>query len=97
MVRATYTVAEAAELLGISLNAAYKGVRSGDIPSLRVGRRILVPRGSLNELLAINDSKEARHAQAGLGARGKTGYSSFYREGRKLTRASGGGGESNGR
>ena len=46
------TVDEAARLLGISRNLAYEGVRSGAIPSLRIGRRLLVPRAALERLLA---------------------------------------------
>lgn len=50
--RLTYTVDEAAQLLGISRNSAYEAARCGEIPTIRVGRRILVPRNRLEELLA---------------------------------------------
>ncbi len=50
--RLTYTVDEAAQLLGISRNSAYEAARCGEIPTIRVGRRILVPRIRLEELLA---------------------------------------------
>ena len=53
--RATYTVTEAARLLGVSRNSAYEAVRRGEIPTIRIGRRILVPRRQLAELLQ-NDS-----------------------------------------
>ena len=46
------TVSEAAELLRIGRNAAYEAVRCGEIPSVRIGRRILVPRAGLEQLLA---------------------------------------------
>lgn len=46
------TVTEAAEVLGISRGLAYELVRMGAIPSLRLGRRLLVPRVRLEELLA---------------------------------------------
>jgi excisionase family DNA binding protein len=42
--RAVMTVKETAEALGIGLNQAYEGIRSGQIPSLRIGKRIIVPR-----------------------------------------------------
>lgn len=45
------TVEEAAEALRISRSAAYAAVRSGVIPSLRVGRRLLVPAAGLARLL----------------------------------------------
>lgn len=53
MQRATLTVPEAALLLGIGRDAAYRAVGRGEIPSLRVGRRILVPRAALERLLDI--------------------------------------------
>lgn len=46
--RLTLTVEEAAELLGIGRNAAYEAVRLGTLPSARIGRRILIPRVSLD-------------------------------------------------
>ena len=49
--RLTYTVDEAAAVLGISRNSAYEAARRGEIPTIRVGRRILVPRSLLEELL----------------------------------------------
>jgi excisionase family DNA binding protein len=49
--RLTLTVPEAAELLGIGRNAAYEAVKRGDIPSLRFGRTIVVPRAQLSKLL----------------------------------------------
>jgi excisionase family DNA binding protein len=49
--RLTYTVEEVARLLGISRNSAYEAVRRGEIPTIRIGRRILVPRNRLDDLL----------------------------------------------
>ena len=47
----TYTVEEAGRLLGVSHAVAYAGVKSGDIPSVRICRRIVVPRARLLALL----------------------------------------------
>ncbi len=47
----TLTVDQAAKLLGISRNLAYELVRLGQIPSVRLGRRIVVPRAALERLL----------------------------------------------
>jgi excisionase family DNA binding protein len=47
----TLSVTEAAGLLGISRALAYDLVRAGEIPAIRLGRRLVVPRHSLNELL----------------------------------------------
>ena len=49
---ATMTVTQAAMVLGISRSSAYECVRLGTIPSIRLGRRIVIPRRSLDELLA---------------------------------------------
>ena len=49
--RLTLTVTEAAELLGISRGTAYECVRTGEIPSVNFGRRVLVPRRRLMALL----------------------------------------------
>lgn len=52
---ATLTVPEAAAVLGISRSMAYELVHTGDLPALRFGRRIVVPRRSLEALLAAAD------------------------------------------
>jgi excisionase family DNA binding protein len=49
--RLTLTVEEAASLLGISRAFAYESVHRRDIPSIRLGRRILVPREALIRLV----------------------------------------------
>lgn len=50
-VRLTLTVEEAAGTLGISRAFAYEAVKRGEIPSIRIGRRVLVPRAALERLL----------------------------------------------
>jgi excisionase family DNA binding protein len=47
----TYTVEKAAEILGISRSHAYECVRSGEIPSVRLRGRIVVPVHALDVLL----------------------------------------------
>lgn len=49
--RAVLCVAEAAELLGISRALAYDLIRRNELPSVRLGRRILVPRVAIEQLL----------------------------------------------
>jgi excisionase family DNA binding protein len=49
--RLTYTVDEAARLLGLSRGIAYQYVRDGVIPAQRVGRRWLIPRERLHAWL----------------------------------------------
>ena len=50
--RAVYSVPEAAAVLGIGRNLAYAGAREGWLPTLRCGRRLVVPRQALEALLA---------------------------------------------
>ena len=60
--RLTYSVEEAAALLGIGRGLAYEMVREGTLPGLRLGqRRILVPRGALEALLASSSIVQAWH------------------------------------
>ena len=54
--RLTYSVDEAARLLGISRNSCYEAIRRGEIPMIRLGRRILVPRSRLEDLLEQADA-----------------------------------------
>jgi excisionase family DNA binding protein len=50
--RLTFTVEEVAKRLGISRNFAYDAVNRGEIPAVRIGRRLLVPKAALEKLLA---------------------------------------------
>jgi excisionase family DNA binding protein len=50
----TVTVQELAELLGISRNHAFRCVARGEIPSVRMGRRLLIPASFLEELFDAN-------------------------------------------
>jgi excisionase family DNA binding protein len=47
----TLTIPETAELLGISLSKAYEAARLGQIPTFRLGTRILVSRRRLEEMV----------------------------------------------
>ncbi len=48
----TITVDEAAEILGLGRCSAYAGVANGEIPHIRIGKRILVPIDQLEQMLA---------------------------------------------
>ena len=54
------TVDETAELLRISRGSAYEAVRTGDIPSVRVGRRILIPHQLLLEGITAKGTHNER-------------------------------------
>jgi excisionase family DNA binding protein len=49
--RLVFSVAEAGELLGLSRAFAYELVARGELPVIRFGRRIVVPKAALLELL----------------------------------------------
>lgn len=49
--RLTFSVEETAAILGISRGLAYQMVHEGKIPALRFGRRLLVPKHALENLL----------------------------------------------
>lgn len=52
--RPTVTVEEAAGFLGISRGSAYEAARRGDLPTLRVGRRLLVPTAALRRMVGLD-------------------------------------------
>ena len=49
--RLTYSVLEASELLGISRSRVYLAIHSGDLPHLRFGRRVVIPRVALHQMI----------------------------------------------
>jgi excisionase family DNA binding protein len=51
-IRKTMTIPEFAEEAGIGRNAAYDAAKRGEIPTIRLGRRLLVPREALDRMLA---------------------------------------------
>jgi excisionase family DNA binding protein len=60
MDKLTVSVPEMARLLGISRMHAYGAVRDGTIPSLRIGRRVLISRAALDRWLAKTDGDEKK-------------------------------------
>lgn len=53
----TLTVEQAAKVLGIGRSTAYELVHTGDIPSLRLGRRIVVPVGQIAMCLGVTPNE----------------------------------------
>jgi len=47
-----YNVAEVAKLLGLGKTSAWEAIWRGDIPHLKIGRRVLIPRKALERFLA---------------------------------------------
>jgi excisionase family DNA binding protein len=55
----TLTVDETAKILGIGRNSAYEAVARGEIPVIKIGKRLLVPKAALEKLLNCNQQKTA--------------------------------------
>ena len=49
--REVFTVDEAGEILGLSRASAFAAVSRGEIPSIRVGKRLIIPRRPLEKML----------------------------------------------
>jgi len=49
--RQTLKIEEAAKILGISRNTAYDAVKTGQLPTVKIGRRFLVPKAALERML----------------------------------------------
>ena len=47
----TISVGEAGQMLGISRNSAYKAVRAGEIPVIKLGNRLVVPLAAITRML----------------------------------------------
>ena len=50
--RQTMTVEEAARVLGVGRNKAYEAAHRGEIPTIKIGKRILVLKEPLKRMLA---------------------------------------------
>jgi excisionase family DNA binding protein len=70
----TVSVVNAAQLLGVSRALAYELVARGELPSLRLGRRVVIPRRALEALIEHatggngpgDDETHARRERASL-------------------------------
>jgi len=49
--RLVYTVPEAGRLLGLSRNGSYEAAKRGEIPTIKVGRLLLVPKVAFHRML----------------------------------------------
>jgi excisionase family DNA binding protein len=49
--RQTYSVEDAGEILGLSRGAAYARAKDGSLPTIRMGKRLLVPKAALDKML----------------------------------------------
>jgi excisionase family DNA binding protein len=54
--RFTCTIEAAGEMLGIGRSLAYQAARRGEIPTIRLGRKLLVPLGRLEQMIGPIES-----------------------------------------
>ncbi len=66
-----YTVPEAGRLLGLSRNGSYEAAKRGDIPTIRIGRLLLVPKVRFHRMLDLMPSETAVPAKGGMEGAGK--------------------------
>lgn len=59
----TLSVAETAKMLGLSRASAYQAIHTGQIPGIKLGRRVFVPRVALNRMISKADNYESRGVQ----------------------------------
>jgi excisionase family DNA binding protein len=50
--RLVLTIGEAAKILGLSRPTAYKLAKSGELPTVKLGRKIFISKFQLNRLLS---------------------------------------------
>ena len=58
-VKPTMQVGDVAKAIGISRAAAYEGVKTGEIPSIRIGRRFLIPTAAVRRMLQLDSGPDA--------------------------------------
>lgn len=56
--RPVCTIAEFAATFGISERHAYELVKRKEVPSISLGRRILIPRRAIEEMLSVTTKSE---------------------------------------
>ena len=54
-----FSISEVADMLGISLHHEKKKKKTGQIPSVKLGRRMVVPIDSLNRKINVEEGKES--------------------------------------
>jgi excisionase family DNA binding protein len=69
--RLVYTVPEAGRLLGLSRNGSYEAAKRGEIPTIRIGRLLLVPKIPFHRMIELvaPAKKSASEASQRLGTK----------------------------
>ncbi|MGH3319415.1 MAG: helix-turn-helix domain-containing protein [Streptosporangiaceae bacterium] len=53
----TLTVPAAGRFVGLSRASAYEAAKRGDLPTIRFGKRLVVPTAALRRLLALDEPR----------------------------------------
>lgn len=86
----TVSVIDAAQLLGISRAFAYELVARGELPSVRLGRRVVIPRKALEALVEASGVSEwSALAHEDVGPVGQVADDDEVRTARELNVADG--------
>lgn len=59
----TYDVETAGKKLGLSRPLAYRAAKNGELPIIKIGRRLLVPKAALEKMLANAGSQPVTTAK----------------------------------
>jgi excisionase family DNA binding protein len=54
----TYTIPEAAKLIGLSRNQGYELARRGELPIVKMGKLLFVPKARLHKMFGLNEKGE---------------------------------------
>ncbi len=61
----TYSVADVARIFGVTPSHVWRLCQKGDIPSIRLGSRILIPREVVEHILASTGGEESEEGVKG--------------------------------
>jgi excisionase family DNA binding protein len=54
--RRTFTIPEAAVIVGVGKSTLYEHVKNGDVPCVRLGRRVVIPAHVIEAMLSPKDT-----------------------------------------
>src|SRR4051794_30085419 len=82
------TVSETAEALGLGRKSVYRSIQRGEIPAIRIGRRILVVRFRLMQFLHVEEAAETERQiqEAKKAEREATMWAKLERQSREYER-----------
>ncbi|MBL8704249.1 MAG: helix-turn-helix domain-containing protein, partial [Rhodospirillales bacterium] len=64
MEKIAYTASEVRALLGVSLAGVSLAAQTGDLPSFKIGRRVLFPKAGLDKIVAEASGRNGRSPSA---------------------------------